>query len=160
MKKILFLLLVLMIPTSVVFAKGNFDYIIIKGLGITGDMTVTDPVFTGDFFAFADFSKGAVPPPANPGEGYQILRIYVVDMKDRPFDLFHYYPDSGYVYYDGVADGSSEYDKQWFVANPMIDKPFRALLSQNDRLTWYPFIALVLILAGIYLVYSRKQKEA
>ena len=69
MKKIYFLLLVLalVIPGVTVFAAGEFDYIVVKGPGITGDINLSNPLFTANIFTFADFSKGSIEPPAKPG---------------------------------------------------------------------------------------------
>lgn len=143
--------------TPLASAKGNFTYLSVKGPGLTGDLTVTNPALTADFFAFADFSKGEVDAPADPGEGYQIIRVYVENNKDVPFDLLHYYPYTGFVYYDGLVDGSSEYDKKWYNANPSAKEPFLSALEQRARLTWYPFAALVVILAVFFFMYRRKQ---
>ncbi|HXF84258.1 MAG TPA: hypothetical protein VNK49_02625 [Anaerolineales bacterium] len=142
-------------PTTIIFAKGNFDYITVKGPGITGEITITNPALTKDFFAFADFSKGSIEPPADPGQGYQILRVYVVDNKDQPFDQLHYYPYTGYVYYDGLLNGSSDYDGKWYIANPSAEEPFRAALAQRAQLTWIPLIVLVFLLMGFYIAYRK-----
>ena len=111
-KLISLLFVILLIPTSIALAKGNFSYITVKGPGITGEINITNPALTSDFFVFADFSKGEVPAPADPGQGYQVVRVYVetVDGKPTnfPFDQLHYYPYTGYVYYDGLVNGSSE----------------------------------------------------
>lgn len=159
----LLLALGLLLPTVFVFAKGEFDYLTIKGPGIIGTINVTDPALTQDFFAFADFTKGEIPAPTDPGQGYQVLRVYVevVDSKpkEQAFDLLHYYPYSGYVYYDGVAEGSSEYVGKWYVANPAAETPFRSVLFQNGLLAWVPFGILVIILAGFLIAYYRKPKE-
>jgi hypothetical protein len=162
MKKYISLILVLclIIPTTLVLAKGKFDYITIKGPGVTGEINVTNPTLTGEFFAFADFSKGPIDPPADPGEGYQIVRVYVVDTKPVPFDQLHYYPYTGYVYYDGLANGSSEYDGKWYTANPSANDPFRAVLAERARLTWIPFAALVVILGGFFIAYRAKPQKA
>lgn len=149
-----------LIPATVGFAKGNFDYITIKGPGITGEINVTNPALTDDFFAFADFTQGTIPPPFDPGEGYQVVRVYVetVDGKavDTPFDQLHYYPYTGHVFYDGLVEGSSKYDGKWYAANPAADAPFRAVLAERARLNWIPFAALVVILAVFYFAYRRK----
>ena len=165
MKKILFLLLVLIVPLSVVFAQGDFTYVTIKGPGVTGEINVTNPALTHDFLAFADFSKGAIPAPADPGQGYQVVRVYVktVDGKptDYPFDQLHYYPyvGAGYVYYDGVVEGSSEYDGKWYAANPAAEEPFRSALTQRALLAWIPFAILLVILIGVFIAYNTKPKK-
>lgn len=164
MRKIFALLLALgiLIPTALVFAKGEFDYITIKGPGITGEINVTNPELTQDFFAFADFAQGEVPAPVDPGQGYQVVRVYVEftdsKPKDLPFDQLHYYPYTGYVYYDGLVGGSSEYDGKWYAANPAAEKPFRNVLVQRALLAWIPFGVLVVALIGFFIAYNRKPK--
>ncbi|MEW5940713.1 MAG: hypothetical protein AB1750_13675, partial [Chloroflexota bacterium] len=132
------------------------DYIEVKGPGITGDIVITDPALTEDFFAFADFSAGAIPAPADPGQGYEIIRVYLVNEKDQPFDELHYYPYTGYVYYDGIVNGESEYDGKWYVANPAADAPFRAALAERARLTWIPFAVFLVIMAIIFIAYRAR----
>ena len=152
----------LLLPAMLVFAKGNFDYITIKGPGITGEIDVTNPALTGDFFAFTDFTN-EVPPPADPGQGYQVVRVFVetVDSKpsDHPFDQLHYYPYTGYVFYDGLVEGSSEYDGRWYAANPSANEPFRAVLAERARLNWIPLAVLVVILGGFLFAYYKKPKQ-
>jgi hypothetical protein len=162
MKKYIFAILglCLLIPSAIAFAKGNFDYITIKGPGITGEINVTAPALTEDFFAFADFSQGPIDSPDDPGQGYQIVRVYVVDTKPQPFDQLHYYPYTGFVFYDGIVNGSSEYDGKWYAANPSANDPFRAVLGERARLTWITFAALLVIIAGFALAYRSKPKQA
>lgn len=159
-KFVLLIALGILIPASVVFAKGKFDYIIVKGPGITGEINVTNPALTDDFFAFADFTQGEVPPPFDPGQGYQVVRVYVqtIDGKpqDVPFDQLHYYPYTGYVFYDGLANGVSEYDGKWYAANPATDAPFRAVLAERARLNWLPLAPLLLLMAAVAYAYFKK----
>lgn len=158
------LLIALPLPSTFVHVKGNFDYITIKGPGITGELNVTDPALTADFFAFADFSKGEVSPPADPGEGYQILRVYVVTENDKPaptpFDQLHYYPYTGFVYYDGLVSGSSEYDGRWYAANPSAEEAFRNALAERARLAWIPFVVVAILMVVFLAAYYRKPKES
>lgn len=155
--------LCLFVPSAIVLAQGNFDYLTVKGPGITGEINVTNPALTSDFFAFADFTRGEVPPPADPGQGYEIVRVYVetVDEKPtaRPFDQLHYYPYTGYVFYDGLAEGASEYDGKWYAANPSANEPFRAVLAERARLNWIPLAILVVMLAVFFIAYYRKPKK-
>lgn len=154
----------LLLLPAIAFAKGEFDYITIEGPGITGELNVTNPALTTDFFAFADFSKGEVPPPADPGEGYQVLRVYVVTENDKPaptpFDQLHYYPYTGFVYYDGLVSGSSEYDGKWYAANPAAEEPFRATLAERAQLAWIPFVVVLLLLAIFWYAYRFAPKKA
>lgn len=168
MKKLLYLILVLALlaPSSLVLAKGDFDYIIVKGPGLQGELNLTNPELTTDFFVFADFTQGAINPPTDPGQGYEITRVYVVTENDKPnptaFDQLYYYPytDGGYVYYVGLAEGSSEYDGKWYAANPSADAPFRAALAERARINWIPFAVLVVILGVFAFAYYRKPKQA
>ena len=161
---ILLIVLVLVIPTSFALAKGNFDYIIVKGPGLQGELNLTNPELTS-FFVFADFSLGAIDPPADPGEGYEITRVFVVTENDKPdptaFDQLYYYPyaDDGYVFYVGLANGSSEYDGKWYAANPAADAPFRAALAARARINWIPFAVLIAILGVFAFAYYQKPKN-
>jgi hypothetical protein len=76
-----------------------------------------------------------------------------------PFDQLHYYPYTGYVYYDGLVNGSSEYDGKWYAATPSAEEPFRAALAERARLTWIPFAVLVLIVGGFIIAYNRKPRN-
>lgn len=158
MKKLLasFLTLCLILIPTIALAQGGFTYVEVKGPGITGNIAITDPALTEDFFAFADFTAEPVPAPANAGEGYQVTRVYVIEDKDHPFDQLEYYPYTGYVHYIGLAEGTSEYDGSWFVANPAADAPFRAALKAKARLTWIPFAVFLVIMLVIYFAYRRK----
>lgn len=150
----------MLLPLTTVFAKGNFDYLTVKGPGITGEINITNPALTEDFFAFADFTQGDVPPPANPGQGYQVVRVYLETVDDKPtarlFDQLHYYPYTGHVYYDGLVEGASEFDGKWYAANPAADAPFRAVLAERARLNWIPLGVVVVILAGFFIAYLKK----
>lgn len=162
MKKILFLVLAaiaLFVPVAAVIAAGEFDYIVIRGPGITGEINVSNPLFTEDIFTFADFSEGSINPPSDPGLGYQIVWMHAEGSKGIPYDQLHYYPYSGYVYYDGIVNGYSEYGTQWYLANPEIEEPFRAVLAEDARLTWIPFAVLAVLLIGFFVVYQMKPKR-
>ncbi len=162
MKKIYFLFFViaLLIPSTAVLANGEFDYIVVKGPGITGDINVSNPLFTADILTFADFSKGSIEPPAKPGSGYQIVRMHADGSKGIPYDQLHYYPYTGYVYYDGIVNGFSEDGGKWYIANPEIAEPFRAILAEDARLTWIPFGVLAVLLIGFFVAYQMKPKQA
>jgi hypothetical protein len=150
----------LLIPTLSAFAKGGFDYIAVRGPGLTGEVNITDPALTQDFFVFADFLQGPIDPPADPGEGYEIVRVNVIVENEKPtptpFDLLYYYPYTGYVYYQGLVNGSSEYDGKWYTANPTANDPFRAALAQRTMLTWIPFAVLAVILVWFFVAYKKK----
>jgi hypothetical protein len=87
----------------------------------------TDPALTRDFLAFFDFSD-RVDVPKEPGPGYLITRYYIDGKRETAFDQLHYYPDTGLVYYDGIVNGESEYDGEWYTANPEIKVVFESVL--------------------------------
>jgi len=159
MKRLAFLLtlIILLIPTAAL-AKGPFTYITIKGFGVSEDLSSTNAALL-DFFAFADFSKGSVNAPANPGDGYEITRSFVDENnKVQDFDRLHYHPDTGYVYYDGlIGDASSEYDGKWYIANAEIEAPFRSALAANARVVWVPFAGFAILLIVFLVAYFRKK---
>ncbi|MBI3162247.1 MAG: hypothetical protein HYZ23_07040 [Chloroflexi bacterium] len=127
MKKILplFILTILLINPVAAFAKGPYSLITVSGPGIAGEINMEDPALL-EFFAFANFLK-PVDAPADPGKGYEITRSWV-DASTKAiqsFDQLHYYPDTGYVYYDGLlGDAYSEYDEKWYLADVKIKTVF------------------------------------
>lgn len=116
------------------FAKGGFTFITITGPNLKQTIRATDPALTNDFFAFADFYRAKTDAPSDPGVGYEITRYYVDGTRETPFDSLHYYPDTGYVYYDGIAGGGwSEYDGKWYTAKPEIKIVFENVLPGQTQ---------------------------
>jgi len=120
---------VLFITSINAFAKGGFSLIVITGAGVGDEIRSTEPVLTEDFFAFADFYRHKISEPADPGTGYEITRYYIDGKREIAFDRLHYYPETSFVYYDGIVNGSSEYDGEWYTANPEIQAEFESALS-------------------------------
>lgn len=121
-------LLIALITSVTAFAKGGFSFISITGGNLKDELRVTDPDLTTDFFAFADFSRAKTKAPTDPGTGYEITRYYIDGKRETAFDRLHYYPETGFVYYDGIVNGSSEYDGEWYTARPEIKKTFESVL--------------------------------
>jgi hypothetical protein len=117
-----------LLTSITVFAKGDFSFISISGPKLKEPVRVTDPTLTGDFFAFADFFEDKTLAPADPGTGYEITRYYTEGNGEIAFDRLHYYPDTGFVYYDGIVNGSSEYDGEWYTAKHEIKTVFESAL--------------------------------
>lgn len=129
------LALALTLLTSItVFAKGGFAFIAVTGAGLKDEVRLTDPNLTADFFTFADFYQNATYAPANPGIGYEITRYYVDGKRETAFDKLHYYPGAGFVYYDGIVNGSSEYDGKWYTAVPDVKSALEDALHTQVRL--------------------------
>jgi hypothetical protein len=122
-------LLVSLIASITALAKGGFSFISIAGPGLKEPVRLTDPALTTDFFAFADFYQDKAKAPTDPGEGYEITRHYVDGGREIIFDRLHYYPGTGLVFYDGHENGASEYDGDWYTAQPGIRTTFEAALS-------------------------------
>lgn len=145
-------LLLALITSVTVFAKGGFSFINITGPYLKDAVRVTDPALTTDFFAFADFNKDRVEAPDDPGVGYEITR-YIVDhyvtgqrevayvawQREVAFDRLHYYPDTGFVYYDG----------KWYTAKPEIKTIFESALSLTPITQKQSFKSIDQIQSGV-----------
>jgi hypothetical protein len=127
-------LLLALLTSMTVFAKGEFSFIIVTGGELTDEVRISDPALTGGFFTFADFYRNKTEAPVDPGAGYEITRYYLDGQAERPFDRLHYYPETGLVYYDGIVNGSSEYDGEWYTAQPEIKDTFETALFTQVRL--------------------------
>jgi hypothetical protein len=115
-------------------AKGEFSFIAVRGGQLTEEVRLSDPALTRDFFTFADFYLNKTEAPVDAGLGYEITRYYVERNTTLAFDRLHYYPETGYVYYDGIVNGSSEYDGEWYIAKPEIKDTFETALFTQIRL--------------------------
>jgi hypothetical protein len=111
------------------FAKGGFDFISITGPGLNDVVQITDARLTEDFFTFANFYEDKTKAPADPGQGYEITRHYKQGASNVIFDRLHYYPETGFVFYDGIENGESEYDGEWYKADPDIKSVFESALA-------------------------------
>jgi len=129
------LALLLALFTSItVLAKGSFSFISITGPDLKEAVRVSDPALTADFFTFAESFRDGTEVPAGPGFGYEITRYFVEGSRESAFDKLHYYPDTGFVYYDGIVNGSSEYDGKWYTARPDLKTIFESALYTELRL--------------------------
>jgi hypothetical protein len=115
-------------------AKGQFSFIAVTGGELIDEVRLGDPALTEDFFTFADFYEDRTKAPDNPGIGYEITRYYVKGYTESAFDKLIYYPETGFVYYDGIVNGSSEYDDKWYTAQPDIKDTFETALFTQIRL--------------------------
>lgn len=121
-------LLLALITSITVSAKGGFSFITITGPGLDEEIRATDAALTEGYFAFADFYRDKVDAPKNPGQGYEITRYYVEGNHERAFDRLFYYPDAGFVFYEGIVNGETEYDEEWYSANPAVKTVFENTL--------------------------------
>lgn len=120
------LLLLTVLPA---FAKGGFDFITITGPDLKEAVRIDDTRLTADFFTFANFYEEKTEAPADPGKGYEITRHYLQGNGSVIFDRLHYYPETGFVFYDGIENGDSEYDDEWYSAKTDIKPLFESALA-------------------------------
>ena len=133
------LALLLALLTSVtVLAKGGFSFIMVTGSDLKEPVRITDTRLTEDFFAFANFYEDRVGAPTKPEVGYDITRYYIDGKREIAFDHLYYHPKTGYVFYDGIVNGSSEYDGDWYKANPDIAGAFESALSAQTQSVVFP----------------------
>jgi hypothetical protein len=122
MRRRFLLVLVMLFMTIPVTAKGPADRIIVTGPTIDGELILTRPetLYLLSFAMLEDLSVGPVDEPVNPGEiFYELERQFQANENDyQTFDRARFYPDSGYVFYMGMENGSSEYDNKWFRTRP------------------------------------------
>ena len=116
---------------------GPFPRVIISGGGLAADIEVTDRHLL-DFFSFSDFYEARIEAPAAPGLGYTVSRGWSTDSGAFvAWDRLRYYPGAngqpGYVYYEGLINGSSEYDGHWYRANANAEKYMPLLLAGQPR---------------------------
>lgn len=127
-------LLLSLAASMTVHAKGGFSFITVAGADLKDEVRISDPALTEDFFTFANFFENRADAPANPGEGYEITRYYLDGKSEIIFDRLHYHPEAGYVFYDGIVNGSSEYDGRWYVAKAEVRSRFESALNAELRL--------------------------
>ena len=123
-------------PSISAQAKGSFDKIVVFA-GVSGSFEVDEPSLLG-FFSFSDFSE-RLSWPAAPGEGWLIAR-YANDQKTGepvPVDHIWMYPPSGnrgpFVYYQGLVNGSSEYDGKLFEGNPEALRQLQSIVEASSQ---------------------------
>ena len=118
------LLAVLFAITPAAEAKGeNFDKVVIYGNGVAIESN------DSSFLAFEFFNNYTLPYPGTPsvvGEGFLIVR-FGQDQQTGEFiavDSLRFFPTSlssgskPFVYYEGLVNGWSEYDRNWYDAKP------------------------------------------
>ena len=129
---VIFLLSALLFFAPSALAKGNFSKIVISGGHLTSDIEVTDPALLG-FFSLSDFPNARVNEPLNVSQVYVISRGGEENHAFKAWDRLLYYPNSngpgGYIYYEGLLNGWSEYDGKWYIASTEGDAALRRLLG-------------------------------
>ena len=122
-------------------AKANFDRITVQEQGSETQVEVTDPALLG-FFAFTDFSDGRREPPRVVGPAFVVTRWEMdraADAGFQPWDRLRYYHTSqdntlgrGWVFYEGLLNGSSEYDGQWYPSTRNADALMEGIIFPSE----------------------------
>jgi len=166
---LLTLLALLLLPVRAALAGGCCGVATIKNLDTGRELVATRGQFVNGydlnaFTAFTDFRLRTAPPQRS-GPVYEVDR--------DGWDHRRYYPGvagaPGAVYYEGLYNGSSEYDRQWFAVPPEQDAALRQVLAANSLtaaaaqqqslLVLAVFTLSALVLVGLYLTlgaYTRR----
>jgi hypothetical protein len=131
------LLLILLLPAAA-GAKGRFERVTIAEEGSTVETLVTDEALL-DFFAFSEYPKQVLAQAPRPTtKAYVVTRGgFTPDGVYHAFDRLHYYPaaspgHSGFVYYDGLVSGWSEYDHKWYAASAEGDRAMSRFIASRS----------------------------
>jgi hypothetical protein len=138
------LLLIMAVPLSGVAAKGgSFTQVVISGDSIDNPIVITDDLILDSFsiYNFADLSEPLSEVPMV-GDGYTITRGYWVSNSSfLAFDEVTYYPANdgalGYIYYDGLTSGWSEYNRAWYRMTAEGERAMRRIIG-NYRVEHAP----------------------
>lgn len=145
--------ILLFMPSPKIFAKGNFERIEVRGGGLARPVEIAEPALLG-FFSFSEFYKMEIDPPQVSGEGYEILRYE--GQGPSAWDHLRYYPNAkgtgGYVFYEGLLNGASEYDGKWYVASQAGDAAFRRVLANqaagpSSTINFYLLVTVLVLVA-------------
>jgi len=142
-------------------AKGPFDRLMIYGQGKS--LSLTEPQLLS-FDAFADFRQPYPGSPMLVTEGFLVVRGSPNPEAGEwtAFDSLRVYPsadgEAGFVYYEGLVNGWSEYDARWYRLKPqagvMLLAAFAEATPAADRPASVPSAGLVGVgaLAAAFLV--------
>jgi len=118
-------------------AKGPFDRVTVSGGLIENEVEVSDPLLM-DFFSLSILHNAGIEQPQVEGEGYLVIRYF----KDEngsftAWDSLRFYPSNeesgGYVYYEGLVNGSSEYDGNWYLASYTGSSRLRQIINVSEQ---------------------------
>ncbi|MEL7675038.1 MAG: hypothetical protein AAGU78_14975, partial [Chloroflexota bacterium] len=134
---LLSLLIALALP-GLASAKGPAQRITIIGPGLEGELEIVNDAALLNALSMTmleDFMQ-PIDPPARPAPGFEITRFYEANTGGYvPFDVVVYHPapegEPGAIYYDGIVNGSSEYDGRWFRTNPKGEAALREALAAH-----------------------------
>lgn len=159
---LIFVIALLAIPSTVVFAK-ELGLLTISGPGIKGEVSLSnhDDMMNLEQSGFFDQAK-FVKPPENLGQGYNITAHLNLDGKMVPMVEMVYFPaeegQAGYVHYTGRLNGESlQPVDEWAQMRPQAETALRNLMTAN-KITIQP--AVVVAPAVVAPVIEPEKNEA
>lgn len=138
-------------------AKGTPTYVAITGSGLPNSIEVRDPLVLEnlDMISLMNIWK-PIAEPAKRGLGVEITRYGGKPGALQADDRLHYFPNPtgglGFVRYDGLINGGSEFDNKWFQANVCGDRTMRRLLAGQGASTSSGLLGSITIFGGANLV--------
>ncbi len=129
------------------------NLVILNGPGLAEDTQLDDPIFTHFLsLTLLEDIESPLDEPHELGYAYTLERWFVDDDgQGGHFDTATYYThphgELGYIYYDGIHNGWSEYDEQWYRVNPIGEAVIQQVIAGNRQ----PYYA---VMSGttVYLV--------
>ncbi len=147
-----------LLSSNLALAKGTFAKLVMSGGRLTSDVEITDPALLG-FMSLSDFSSARTQKPGAVGDGYFVTRFEQNSTGAFiAWDRLRYYPNSsgsgGYIFYEGLINGASEFDQQWYLVTPEADVALRQVLATSTSDLPAPAQSLLplMILAILMLV--------
>ncbi|MBZ0296863.1 MAG: hypothetical protein K8L99_30155, partial [Anaerolineae bacterium] len=138
-KRVLVMLALLLLSVLPVLAKGPAHRIIISGGDLSTEIVLTEPyqiqpISMAMLEEFPDPVE--VSESLTPESGYQLKRYFRTDSGQYvQFDGVRYVPDPdggrGYIFYEGIYNGWSEYDGKWFHASAEGESALQDILSKD-----------------------------
>lgn len=135
------ILISLLIPLSVGWAKGPPSKVVITGPGLADPVEIESPDMLKAFSLFQfEMTDQPAEAPSDPGPGYTITRLMLAEGEYREWDRLVYFPNEkgsgGVVFYVGLVDEdmSTEFDGGWYLVSPEGDEAMREILSQEGVL--------------------------
>ena len=129
----------MLLSAHLALAKGPWGKVEISGEGLSGVVEITDSQLLDELSLgiFQDLQLGSIPPPEVVGGGYKMLRGWDNEQGVfTAFDLVHYYLDpaggAGYLYYDGLVNGSSEFDRHWYRVTRQGEAAIQGFFADHD----------------------------
>lgn len=136
------IVMLLLIPLSVAWAKGPPSKVVITGPGLADPVEIESPEVLEPFSLFQfELTDQPAGPPSDPGPGYMVTRLMLEsDGEYRAWDRIVYFPNlkgtGGVVFYMGLVDEnmSTEFDGEWYLVSQAGDAAMRDILVREGVL--------------------------